>query len=54
MKPSREKTEIVVPNDRIIVMAKLKDVDTNWVGAELAEYVSVSLLHVAIYHRVSL
>lgn len=39
MKPSRETTQIVVPNDRIIVMAKTKGVDTNWVGVELAEYV---------------
>ncbi|BCS30523.1 DUF3431 domain-containing protein [Aspergillus puulaauensis] len=31
-------TPITVPNDRIIVMAKLAVEDTNWVGAELAEW----------------
>lgn len=34
-------TPITVPNDRIIVMAKLAVEDTNWVGAELAEYVAI-------------
>lgn len=36
---SLETTEIVVPNDRILVMAKLAAEDTNWVGTDLAEYV---------------
>ncbi|KAL5341020.1 hypothetical protein BJX70DRAFT_85524 [Aspergillus crustosus] len=31
-------TPIVVPNDRIIVMAKLSTEDTNWVSAELGEW----------------
>jgi hypothetical protein len=31
---------IVVPNDRIIVMAKLSTEDTNWVSADLTEYVA--------------
>lgn len=30
-------TDIVVPNQGAIVMAKLKEEDTAWVGAELAE-----------------
>lgn len=34
-----ETTPIVVPNDRIIVMAKLSTEDTNWVSADLTECV---------------
>lgn len=32
-------SEIVVPNDRIIVMARKSNEDTSWVSADLAEYV---------------
>lgn len=39
-----ETTEIIVPNDRILVMAKLAADDTNWVGTDLAEYVSIQAL----------
>lgn len=39
IQPSRETTEIIVPNDRIIVMARLSSEDTSWVSADLTEYV---------------
>lgn len=32
-------TQIQVPNEGVIVMAKLRDEDTSWVSAELAESV---------------
>lgn len=34
-----DSTPIIVPNDRIIVMAKLAAEDTNWVSADLTECV---------------
>jgi hypothetical protein len=37
MRPSRETTEIVVPNDRIIVMARLAAEDVGWVSGDLTE-----------------
>ncbi|KKK18104.1 hypothetical protein P175DRAFT_0502484 [Aspergillus ochraceoroseus IBT 24754] len=33
-----ETTPIVVPNDRVIVMARLSTEDTNWVSADLADW----------------
>mgnify|MGYP001150020098 CR=1 FL=1 len=35
--PSRETTEIIVPNDRIVVMAKLSFEPTDWVPGDLSE-----------------
>lgn len=34
------KTPIEIPNEGVIVMGKLRDQDTAWVSAELAEYVN--------------
>ena len=39
-RPLYETTPIIVPNDRVIVMAKLSTEDTSWVSNDLAEYVS--------------
>lgn len=39
-RPVYETTPIIVPNDRVIVMAKLAAEDTAWVSNDLAEYVS--------------
>lgn len=36
-KPSRETTQILVPNDKIIVMARLSEENTDWVSGDLAE-----------------
>ncbi|PLB44894.1 hypothetical protein P170DRAFT_440099 [Aspergillus steynii IBT 23096] len=36
--PTYETTPIIVPNDRVIVMAKLAAEDTSWVSNELAEW----------------
>ncbi|KAA8650268.1 hypothetical protein EYZ11_006098 [Aspergillus tanneri] len=36
--PTYETTPIIVPNDRVIVMAKLAAEDTSWVSIELAEW----------------
>lgn len=38
-RPLYETTPIIVPNDRVIVMAKLSTEDTSWVSNDLAEYV---------------
>ena len=37
--PTYETTPIIVPNDRVIVIAKLASEDTSWVSNDLAEYV---------------
>lgn len=36
-KPLYETTPITIPNDRVIVMARMSDQDTSWVRQELAE-----------------
>lgn len=36
-KPAYQTTPITVPNDRVIVMAKMSYEDTSWVGEELAK-----------------
>lgn len=38
-KPMYETTPITIPNDRVIVMARLKHEDTSWVRNDLGEYV---------------
>lgn len=39
IQPSRETTDIFVPNDHIVVMARLASEDVDWVSGDLAEYV---------------
>lgn len=36
-KPSRKTTQILVPNDKIIVMARLSEENTDWVSGDLTE-----------------
>ncbi|KAJ6153622.1 hypothetical protein N7470_006581 [Penicillium chermesinum] len=39
------KTPIEVPNEGVIVMGRMRDQDTAWVGAELSEYMAQLHLH---------